>query len=285
MGKSTLLNALIGSKISIISPIPQTTRHNIKGVLNLEDAQIVFIDTPGMHSFKDKLAVHFNARAKHALIDCDLILYVVDVSRGIGAEEEKLVEVLAYQKAKIIMVLNKLDLGQGYLKDYIDFWENKVKTNEMRKKSLMYYLPVSAKTGKNMEELKEVIVENLPESEPFYDSNTVTDFPVKFRVADIVREKLFLSLKNELPHSIAVEVENIEDKDRIVSVLVNIYVNRDSQKKIVVGKCGEILKNVGMTARPEIEEIFGKRVYLDLWVKVLGNWQDKPRILQELGYW
>lgn len=285
MGKSTLLNALIGSKISIISPIPQTTRHNIKGVLNLKDAQIVFIDTPGMHSFKDKLAGHFNARAKHALIDCDLILYVVDVSRGIGAEEEKLVEVLAYQKAKIIMVLNKLDLGQGYLKDYIDFWENKVKTNAMRKKSLAYYLPVSAKMEKNMAELKDVIVENLPESEPFYDQNTVTDFPVKFRVADIVREKLFLSLKNELPHSIAVEVDNIEDKDRIVSVLVNIYVNRNSQKKIVVGKHGEILKNVGVAARPEIEEIFGKRVYLDLWVKVLGNWQDKPRILQELGYW
>ncbi|UCD15622.1 MAG: GTPase Era [Candidatus Omnitrophota bacterium] len=280
VGKSTLLNALLGSKISIVSPVPQTTRHKIKGILNLENAQVVFVDTPGLHSFRDSLVRHLNTLAKQALVDCDLILYVVDICRPIGKEEEAVMEILARQKVKIIMVLNKRDLGEKFINDYIGFWEKKIK-----KAPLVYYVPVSAKTGKNVDMLRNVIVRNLPQNPAFYDKDTVTDFPVKFRIADIVREKLFLNLGEELPHSLAVEVQHIEKKKRIVHVLVNIYINRSSQKKIVVGKRGEVLKIIGVAARPQIEEIFNKKVYLGLWVKVVSDWQKRPRILQELGYY
>jgi GTP-binding protein Era len=285
VGKSTLLNSLVGSKISIVSPVPQTTRHKIKGILNAKDAQVVFVDAPGVHSFKGHLIEYLNTLAKQALDGCDLILYVVDVSRPIGREEEKVIDILVGQREKIIMVLNKRDLGEKFINDYIAFWEDKIKENKIKKSPLIYYLPVSAKTGKNISELKDVIVENLPVQPAFYDLQTLTDFPIKFRIADTVREKLFLNLKEELPHSLAVEVEAVEDKGRFIHILVNIYVNRGSQKKIVVGRKGELLKEVGMAARLEIEKIYSRKVYLDIWVKVLRNWQDKPRLLQELGYW
>ena len=281
VGKSTLLNSLIGNKISIISPIPQTTRHQIKGILNLEGAQVVFLDTPGIHMFKDKLATHLNTVAKRSLEGCDLLIYVVDVSRRLGPEEEKIIDVVINQKIKTIMVLNKIDLGQKYFNDYINFWDEKVKKTN----PLVYYIPISAKNGKNIDRLKEALVENLPDSEPYYDKETLTDFPLKWRVADIVREKLFLNLKKELPHSIAVEVEKIEDKTKVIYIKINIYVQRSSQKRIVVGKNGEILKRVGSLARPEVEKIYNKKIFLDIWVKVLGDWQTRPRILKELGYW
>ncbi len=282
VGKSTLLNALIGNKVSIISPIPQTTRHQIKGILNLENAQIVFVDTPGIHSFEDKLASHLNTVARRALEGCDLVIYVVDISRRPGKEEEELMRIITGQRVKTIMVLNKVDLGLKYLNTYIDLWAEKV---ESKRNPLIYYMPLSAKTGKDVDKLRDSILENLPESHPYYDTDSLTDFPLKFRVADIIREKLFLQLKKELPHSIAVEIEEINNKKKIVSIKANIYVKRNSQKRIVIGTEGVVLKEVGSRARPEIEKIYNKKVFLDIWVKVLGDWQDKPRILKELGYW
>ncbi len=282
VGKSTLLNALIGNKVSIISPIPQTTRHQLKGILNLENAQIVFVDTPGIHSFEDKLASHLNTLAKRALEGCDLVIYVVDISRRPGKEEGELMRIITGQKVKTIMVLNKVDLGLKYLNAYIDSWAGRV---EGKRNPLIYYIPLSAKTGKDVDKLRDSILENLPDSHPYYGSNSVTDFPPKFRVADIIREKLFLQLKKELPHSIAVEVEEINNKKKIVSIKANIYVKRNSQKRIVIGKRGEALKEVGSRSRPEIEKIYSKKVFLDIWVKVLEDWQDRPRILKELGYW
>ena len=282
VGKSTLLNALIDNKVSIISPIPQTTRHQIKGILNLENAQVVFVDTPGIHSFEDKLASHLNTVAKRALEGCDLVIYVVDISRRPGQEEQELMRIITGQKVKTIMVLNKVDLGLKYLNTYIDLWAEKV---EGKRNPLIYYVPLSAKTGKDVDKLRDSILENLPESHPYYDTDSLTDFPLKFRVADIIREKLFLQLKKELPHSIAVEIEELNNKKKIVSIRANIYVKRNSQKRIVIGKSGEVLKEVGSRSRPEIEKIFNKKVFLDIWVKVLGDWQDRPRILKELGYW
>ena len=282
VGKSTLLNALIGNKVSIISPIPQTTRHQIKGILNLENAQIVFVDTPGIHSFEDKLASHLNTVAKRALEGCDLVIYVVDISRRPGKEEGELMRIITGQKVKTIMVLNKVDLGLKYFNAYIDLWAGRT---EGKRNPLIYYIHLSAKTGKDVDKLRDSILENLPESHPYYDTNAVTDFPLKFRVADIIREKLFLQLKKELPHSIAVEIEEINNKKKIVSIRANIYVKRNSQKRIVIGKAGEVLKEVGSRSRPEIEKIYNKKVFLDIWVKVLEDWQDRPRILKELGYW
>ena len=282
VGKSTLLNALIDNKVSIISPIPQTTRHQIKGILNIENAQVVFVDTPGIHSFEDKLASHLNKVAKRALEGCDLVIYVVDISRRPGKEEGELMRIITGQRVKTIMVLNKVDLGLKYFNTYIDLWAERV---EGKRNPLIYYVPLSAKTGKDVDKLRDSILENLPESHPYYDTDSLTDFPLKFRVADIIREKLFLQLKKELPHSIAVEIEELNNKKKIVSIRANIYVKRNSQKRIVIGKAGEVLKEIGSRSRPEIEKIFNKKVFLDIWVKVLGDWQDRPRILKELGYW
>ncbi|MBU1133594.1 MAG: GTPase Era [Candidatus Omnitrophica bacterium] len=290
VGKSTLLNKVIENKISIISPIPQTTRHQIRGILNLKDAQIVFVDTPGIHSFKDNLSAHLNTIAKKTLSGCDLILYVVDTSRGIGKEEEVITNILVTQEIKTIMVLNKIDLGEKFLNDYINFWEAKKNEKQIKESPLIYYLPLSAKTGKNIDNLKDLIVDNLPAGHPFYDTDTITDFPLKFRISDIVREKLFLQLRNELPHSLAVEVEDIQEKETrrkeaITHIKVNIYVSRESQRKIVIGKAGAILKETGSASRQEIEKIVGRKVFLNIKVLVLKGWQESPRILKELGYW
>lgn len=335
VGKSTMLNALLKTKISIVSPIPQTTRHQIKGILNLKDAQIVFVDTPGIHAFSDNLANQLNTIARQSVEGCDLILYVVDISRPFGREEFEIINFLSSQGIKTIMVLNKLDLGTRALNEYIDCWRKIVSDKKITNDPLIYYLPISAKLNKNIEVLRDVIIENLPNQVPFYDNKTLTDFPLKFRIADIVREKLFAVLTKELPHSLAVEVEQIKDmpkgmpkreeaveeeavvaedeikddesleetvegdedsmlsainpspnlsKEGFVHVKVNIYVNRASQKKIVIGARGELLKEIGSQSRKEIEAIFGKKVFLKIWVKMLKDWQDKPRILQKLGY-
>lgn len=283
-GKSTLINNLVGSKISIISPIPQTTRHQIKAILNLEEAQVVFVDTPGLHSFKDKLSSHLNTIAKKSLEGCDLIVYVVDTCRRPAKEEQALAELLSSQKINTIMVLNKIDKGRKYLNNYIDLWQ-RITAKNKKPESLLYYIPVSAKTGRNTDKLKTVLLDCIPEGEAFYDKDTSTDFPLKFRIADIIREKLFWRLGQELPHSIAVEVSEIKDKGKRVYLKINIYVKRNSQKKIVVGKSGAVLKEVGSLARKEIEVIYNKKAFLEIRVKVMADWQDNTRVLKELGYW
>lgn len=285
VGKSTLINTLIGSKVSIVSRIPQTTRHQVRGILNLDSAQIVFVDTPGIHSFKDALVTHLNTIAKKSLEGCDLVVYMADISRNIGVEERRVMEILCSQNIKVIMALNKIDLGTKFINSYIDSWKNMIEKKAIKNDPLIYFLPLSAKNQKNLDKLVEAIVENLPVQHPFYDTKTVTDFPLKFRIADIVREKLFTILKKELPHSVAVEIEDIEDRGDLSYIRVNIYVDRSTKRKIIIGEGGQTIKKVGTDARAEIEKIFNKQVYLDIWVKVLAGWQEKPRILKELGYW
>lgn len=285
MGKSTLLNTLLGQKISIISGVPQTTRHQIRGILNVANAQIVFVDTPGIHSFKKKLASRLNVIAKKSVSGIDLVLYIVDVSRSIGKEEYVLMRFVAQSKVPVIMVLNKIDLGVGFLNEYIERWEAFLQERNIDKNPVKYYIPVSAKTGKNTQSVSDAIVQLLPLHPPFYGPEEVTDFPLNYRVADIVREKLFLNLKEELPHSVAVEIKQIDEKDTRVVVYASIYVNRASQKKIIIGKGGAMIKDIGIAARGELQELFKRKVYLDLRVKVVRDWQNKPRILQELGYW
>jgi len=282
VGKSSILNALTGEKISIVSPIPQTTRHQIRSIMNAPQAQAVFVDTPGIHTFADPLASHLNNLANRSLEGCDLILYVVDLSRAPGREERKVLELLVHQDIKVIMALNKLDLNDKSPNEYVQFWKERVGD---KRDPLLYFIPCSAQTGKNIEVLKNTIIESLPEGEPFYDSGTVTDFPINFRLADLVREQLFLNLTKELPHSLAVEVEVVAKKEKFTHVKINIYVVRESQKKIVIGRNGEVLKKVGTAARPAMEKILGHKVYLELVVRVLADWQQRPRILKELGYW
>lgn len=279
-GKSTLLNAMVGEKISIISPIPQTTRHQIKGILTTKEYQMVFVDTPGIHTFKDELSSHLNGVAVNSLEGCDLIIYVADVTRKIGAEEKKAADVIKGSETYVIVAFNKMDKKQNYLKQHIEFWEENKKQNKCK----IDYLPISAKEDKNIEDLICLIKEKLPEGMPFYDEETNTDFPLKFRIADQIREQLFLNLKKDLPHSIAVEIDEFEDGDKLCRITVAIYVNRESQKKIVVGEKGEVLKRVGITARENIEKILNKKVFLKTWVKVLPDWQKKAGILKQLGY-
>ncbi|MDD5069824.1 MAG: GTPase Era [Candidatus Omnitrophica bacterium] len=280
VGKSTLINRLVAEKISIVSAVPQTTRYQIRGILNTKDAQVILVDTPGMHQFKENLAECLNSVAKQSLSGCDIVLYVVDLSREPGREEQRIVDFLVSQNLPVMMVLNKIDKTDRNLNAYISLWKEKDKEDKLMK----WFLPVSAKDGTNIDKLKSLIIESLPQSHPFYDSDIVTDFPLRFRFADIVREKLFLALNKELPHSIAVEIENIEEKEKVTHINAIIYVNRISQKKIVIGLGGEVAKHVGRAARLDIEKIVGRKVFLKIWVKVVVDWQNKTRILKELGY-
>ena len=185
------------------------------------------------------------------------------------------------------MVLNKMDKSRKFLNDYISLWQISAKKKYADlgyKDSLQYYIPVSARTSFNLDQLTEVIKEYLPVGSPFYEKGRVTDFPLKFQVADIIRESLFLNLKEELPHSVAVEVKEIKDKERSTYIEACIYVNRQSQKKIVIGQAGSFIRNTGIMSRRALKEVFTKKVYLDLRVKVVADWQKNTRILQELGY-
>lgn len=284
VGKSTLLNTLLDQKISIVSSVPQTTRFQLRGILNEENTQLVFVDTPGIHLFKEKFSYHLNKVSLASLEDIDLILYVVDVNRRPGKEEEKIIDIVAKQKSQVIMALNKVDLGKKYISSYIELWREKI---GMIKKTdpLEYYIPTSALTKINIEKLKSAILELIPEGKPFYDKDTLTDFPDKYRAGDIIREKIFIKTKQEIPHAVAVEVKEIQKKERSVYVLAHIYIQRDSQKKIIIGKDGKLLKEVGKEARRDLEGIYKKKVYLELWVKTEKDWQSNPRVLQDLGYW
>ena len=285
VGKSTLLNALLKEKISIVSSVPQTTRFRIRGILNLENAQIIFIDTPGLHLFKDDLALYLNNIAKKSVEDTDLILYLVDVTRSIGNEEMVIMNfLLNYNHLPMIMGLNKIDLGTDFLNHYIERWEALLKEKK-KENPVKFYIPLSAKKGKNLDKLTEAIVDLLPERDfLFYPEKETTDFPLSFRISEIIREKLLLFLKEELPHSCAVIVEEMEEKENIVYIYASILVNRTSQKKIIIGKGGSFIKKIGIEARKDLEILLKRKVYLELYVKVVKDWQKRPRILKEIGY-
>lgn len=283
-GKSTLLNALLDTKVSIVSPVPQTTRYKIRGILDLTDAQIVFVDTPGIHSIKGGLIGKLNESAISALDDIDLVLYVADVSRKTGKEESSVMQAILESKAKAIMVLNKVDKGPLYLNQHINAWKQLLADKKISEDPVRYYIPVSAMNSVNLGSLKDAILELLPEHPPFYDAGTITDLPLKFRVADIIREKLFLSLKEELPHQLAVVIEEMEDRKKICYIRGKIYINRPSQKSIVIGKGAGLLKEVNTQAREDLENILKKKVFLETSVQVLEGWENKPQVLAELGY-
>jgi len=281
VGKSTLLNSLLKQKVSIVSKVPQTTRYIIRGILNLRGNQIIFVDTPGIHLYKYRLSSQLNILALNCLDDVEVILYVADCARQPQKEEEKIMANLVRKKAPIIMVLNKIDKSKKYMGDYIEMWKEKAHGGI---EPVKYFLPASSLRGDNLDKLQELILEFLPSSPPFYDKDTVTDFPLTYRVADIVREKICCLLKEELPHSLAVEVEEINEADTLVTISANILIAKKSQKPIVIGEKGSMIKEIGTLARGDLEAIFGKKVFLQLWVKLEKDWQNKPRILRELGY-
>lgn len=283
VGKSTLLNQLLGEKVAIVSTIPQTTRHQIRGILTEERGQVIFIDTPGQHKAKDQLDKFMNRSSDGTFGDVDCIIYLVDTSRRIGQEEHQVAEKLKEVKCPVILGLNKVDLKAPYLAEYISFWE-KMKGKAVTELKNFAMVALSGQEGINADKLLEVVFSYLPEGPALYPPDIISDLPQKMVIADIIREKLLMSLREEIPHSICVMVEQMELKKKVMHIKTMIMVERDTQKEIVIGKRGALLKEAGTLARKELEELLETKVFLELYVKTQKHWRDDAVLLQELGY-
>ncbi len=285
VGKSTLINKILGEKIAIVSDIPQTTRTQIRGVYNDERGQIVFIDTPGMHLGGDKLDKFMNRSSVGSLEGIDCVIHLVDSSEHIGIEERNVVMQLKGIKAPIILGLNKVDVKKGkFIPDYIALWEETSgKTiNDMKNFTL---LPLSALNGVNVEKLIDLVFEHLTEGPLFYPRDTVCDIPRKMVISDTIREKLFRCMREEVPHSIAVVIEEMAPrKGKTMYIRAIILVERKTQKEMVIGKNGSILKKIGTEARVELEDLLEQKVFLELFVKTEKKWREDHTLLEQMGY-
>lgn len=278
VGKSTLLNALLGQKISIVSPKPQTTRHRILGILTRPSAQIVFVDTPGLHAgARRAMNRHMNRAALASLQDADVNLFVVEALRW-TEEDQRVLDELTRQGRPIILILNKVDkvFPKERLLPFIEEMSKRGKFEEM--------IPISALKGTQLEQLPELIARFLPVSPPHFPEDQITDRSPTFQAAEIVREKLTLRLRQELPYGLTVGIEQFKEEDGRLLINAVIWVERNGQKAIVIGHGGEQLKEVGRAARIEMSERFGMPVHLELWVKVKENWSDNETALKQLGY-
>lgn len=277
VGKSTLMNDLVGERVSIITSKAQTTRHRIMGIVNTPDYQIVFSDTPGVLAPKYKLQESMLAFSEGALTDADILLYVTDVVEDPTKNADFLARVAA-EKVPVLLVINKIDLlkGNGELEQIVARWQTMLPNAQI--------FPVSAKEGFNVQNLMTRIVELLPEGEPYFGKDALTDKPARFFVTEIIREKILLNYDKEVPYSAEVIVEKFEEKEKSIHIMAVVYVERDSQKGILIGKGGSKLKKVGMEARKDIETFFGKSVYLELFVKVEPNWRNRENKLRSFGY-
>ena len=277
VGKSTLMNHLIGQKIAITSDKPQTTRNRIQTVLTLEEGQIVFLDTPGIHKAKNKLGDYMVNVAEHTLNEVDVILWLVEPSTFIGAGERHIIEQLRKTKTPVILVINKTDtVKKEEVLTFIDAYRKELDFQEI--------VPVSALKGDNTDTLVKCILKYLPYGPAFYDEDTVTDQPMRQIVAELIREKALRLLSEEIPHGIAVSIESMKRRKDIYDIEATIICERDSHKGIIIGKGGQMLKKIGSAARPEIEDMLESRVNLQLWVKVKKDWRDSDFLLKNFGY-
>ena len=284
VGKSTLLNQIVGEKIAIVSRVPQTTRNQIRGIYNDDRGQIIFLDTPGLHLGKDKPDKFMNQTASGTIDDADCVIYLVDTSRRVGEEEENIAAKIAGVKAHVILGLNKIDLKGRNVADYIALWE-RAKGKPVTEIKNFTLISLSGQKGMNIEPLIDILFDYLPEGPALYPMDTVCDIPQRLVIADIIREKLFKSLKNEIPHSLGVVVEDMRPvRKKTMNIKVLIFVERDTQKEIVIGKNGEVLKKAGTLARKELEELLGMRVFLECYAKTQKHWRDNISLLQEFGY-
>ena len=278
MGKSTLLNQFMGRKVAIVSDKPQTTRNRILGILTTEEAQVVFIDTPGIHKPRHKLGAYMTRVAKETLEEVDLVIYVVDASVLPGTGEDYILDQLRDVSTPVLLVLNKIDLiKKPELLPLIDWFSKRFNFQEI--------VPVSALTAENLEKLRELIAGNLKDGPFFYPAEMVTDQPEVFVAAEVIREKVLHLTREEIPHAVAVAIEDMKErKNGLIYINAVIYIERDSQKGIIIGRGGGMLKEIGQLARQELEGIFGNKVYLDLWVKVKKDWRDNEVALRSFGY-
>ncbi len=284
VGKSTLLNKIVAEKVAIVSRVPQTTRNQVRGIYNDERGQIVFIDTPGLHLGHDKLDKFMNQSAGGTIEEADCIIYLADVSRRIGLEEKNIAQRLAPVKTPLILALNKIDLKKDLIPDYIAMWEQQkgMSVNEMKDFTL---LPISSQKGINVDKLIDVVFEYLPQGPLLYPPDIVCDAPQKMVIADVIREKLFEMMREEVPHSLGVVVEDMQPRrNKVMHIKALILVERDSQKEIVIGKNGSVLKKAGTLARVELEDLLETKVFLELYVKVQKKWRDDASLLQDIGY-
>ncbi len=275
VGKSTLMNALVGEKLSIITSKAQTTRHRIMGIVNGEDFQIVYSDTPGIMKPHYKLQESMMNFVETAMVDADIFLYVVEGTAPL--KNEDITRELARTEVKLIIVLNKIDLSnQDKVMEMMNHWANEFPKAEV--------IPVSATEKFNIEKLLNSIIDNLPISPPYYDKDELTDKSQRFFVGEILREKILLNYQKEIPYSVEIEVESFEEKELIIKTSCIIYVARDSQKGILIGHEGKMHKKVGTDARKDMEAFFGKKIYIELYVKVKKDWRDNELDLKKFGY-
>ncbi|AEV20108.1 GTP-binding protein era [Geobacillus thermoleovorans CCB_US3_UF5] len=279
VGKSTFLNRVIGQKIAIMSDKPQTTRNKIQGVYTDDDAQIIFIDTPGVHKPKHKLGDFMMKVALNALREVDLILFMVNAEEGFGRGEAFIIERLKEVDTPVFLVINKIDrVHPDELLPLIDRYKDLYPFAEI--------VPISALEGNNVDRLLEQIKERLPEGPQYYPPDQITDHPEQFIIAELIREKALHLTREEVPHSIAVVVERIERREGSPTVYISavIVVERDSQKGIIIGKQGRMLKEIGQRARADIEALLGSKVFLELWVKVQKDWRNRLSQLRDFGF-
>ncbi|WP_214854842.1 MULTISPECIES: GTPase Era [unclassified Exiguobacterium] len=279
VGKSTFLNRVIGQKIAIMSDKPQTTRNKIQGVYTTEDVQTIFIDTPGIHKPKHKLGDFMMKVATNALREVDAILFMVNVTEQKGKGDDFIIEKLKELDTPIILVMNKVDLiHPNDIPPIIESYKNELEFAAV--------VPISALQGNNVGPLLEEIAKILPEGPMYYPADQVTDHPERFIISEMIREKVLQKTRDEVPHSIAVAIDQIKTRENgnMVDVHATILIERDSQKGIIIGKRGALLKEIGSEARTDIEMLLGTKVYLNLWVKVQKDWRNKAGQLRELGF-
>jgi GTP-binding protein Era len=278
VGKSTLMNQLIGQKIAITSPKPQTTRNRIRTILTLEDAQIVFVDTPGIHTSKNKLGDYMVQSAKQTLSQVDLILWLVEASEQFTIAQQTILDLLRKVDTPVFLVINKIDLlkEKGKLLPMIERYQQEFDFSQI--------LPLSALKGDGTKELLDAILQVLPEGPAFFDEDTITDQPIRQIAAELVREKALYLLQEEIPHGIAVIIESMKSSRASAAIEATIICEKNSHKGMIIGKGGTMLKRIGSLARPEIERILDKRVHLQLFVKVKKDWRDSDFLLKNFGY-
>ncbi len=279
VGKSTLLNYLMGQKLTIISEKPQTTRNKITCILTIDEAQIIFLDTPGLHKPRTKLGEYMVKVSVSSLREVDIVLFLVEASHPPGRGDGYVVDLLKQAETRVFLVINKIDL--------VDPLELERTIERYRKlHDFSEVICVSAVNGTNVPLLQEKLVAHLPEGPQYYPEDMITEQPERFVVSELIREKILELTRDEVPHSVAVEVEEMKERKgkNTVYIRANIYVERDSQKGIVVGKQGKMLKDIGKNARQDIEVLLGCKVFLELWVKVQKDWRNRGKLLKELGY-
>lgn len=278
VGKSTLMNKIIGQKIAIMSDKPQTTRNKIHGVYTSNEQQIVFLDTPGIHKRQSKLGDFMNQTALNTLGEVEAALFLIDASEGMGGGDRYIAEQLKNVRTPVILVMNKIDKVEP--EALLPLIEEYRKLHDFAE-----IVPVSAMHGNNVTTLLEQIGKYLPEGPQYYPEDQVTDHPEQFVCAELIREKILQMTREEVPHSIAVTIEDMKVQDNgVVYISAVIFVERDSQKGIIIGKQGAMLKEVGKRARTDIQNLLGSKIYMDLWVKVKKDWRNQERVLRDLGF-